>query len=76
LLQVAISSQTASATPYTLYRLTVAASSAQQWQSLGTVPELTVLYTSTPRAGVLWAVPAVGVVLDPQQCIFTVDYTP
>lgn len=57
---------------YALYRLPQGAS---QWQSLGPVPEFSVQYAPAPGSGVLWAVPAQGIVLDPHNRVFTVPYS-
>lgn len=56
---------------YTLYRLT---QGGTKWQSVGPVPELQIGYSDGPSAGILWALPAVGVGIDPQQRPFTADY--
>jgi hypothetical protein len=60
-----------SITSYALYRLPQGAS---QWQSLGTVPEFSVLYVPTPGNGMLWAVPSQQFPLDPHNRTFTVPY--
>ncbi|HLZ25214.1 MAG TPA: zf-HC2 domain-containing protein [Ktedonobacterales bacterium] len=60
-----------SITGYTLFRLPHGAS---QWQSLGPVPEFSVLYVPAPGNGILWAFPAQGILLDPHNRVFTVPY--
>ena len=58
----------------TLYRLPA---TSARWQSLGALPEPGVFYSPSPGAGMLWAAPAyVGDPVDPQNRIFTADYTP
>ena len=58
----------------TLYRLPAAST---RWQSLGALPEPSVYYSPSPGAGMLWAVPGyLGNPVDPQNRIFTADYTP
>ena len=57
-----------------LYRL---AAGSSRWQSLGALPEPSVYYSPSPGAGMLWAVPGyLGNPVDPQNRIFTADYTP
>src|SRR6185437_6872945 len=56
----------------TLYRL---AANSSQWQSLGLLPELVVVYCPSPGVGMLWAAPGIGGgPADPQNRIFTADY--
>ena len=57
-----------------LYRLTA---SSSRWQSLGSLPESVVFYCPSPGAGMLWAAPgSIGDPVDPQNRIFTANYTP
>lgn len=60
-----------SITGYSLFRLPAGAS---QWQSLGPVPEFSILYVPAPGSGILWALPATGIVLDPHNRVFTSPY--
>jgi hypothetical protein len=59
----------------TLYRLPA---SSSRWQSLGQLSEPMVFYCPSPGAGVLWAVPGYNNsdLVDPQNRVFTADYTP
>lgn len=61
------------ASGYGLYRLKPGATS---WQLLGNLPQLNVVYCPGSGAGTLWATPALGTNLDPQQRMFTAAYTP
>ena len=51
-----------------LYRLPADAS---QWQDLGPLPEFTATLAATPGTGMLWSLPAVGIILDQQQRFYT-----
>lgn len=56
-----------------LYRL---AAEPDVWQSLGSLPQLAVIYCPVTGTGMLWAVRAGGADLDPQHRVFTAAYTP